>query len=843
MASKIIGITVDIEGKTSGLTKSLQEANSSINKTTSALKDVDKALKLDPTNVELIAQKEALLNKQIEQTSEKLDIMKQVADDANAALERGDISQEQYASLTAEIVRTEQSLSDLESEANNSADSLEDTGDAAEDAGDKSEEAGANMEALGEAAEKAGEVAVAAFEAIVVAAAAVGAAITSAMVEAGTALVSATMNTSKLSDELLTLSSTTGLSTDTLQELNYAAELLDVDTSTVTGSMTKLEKTMSSAIDGSATAAAKFSDLGIAIYDVNGNVRDAEDVFWDAVDVLGTFESETERDMAAMDLFGKSAKELNPLIEGGSEAFRQLAEEAHNVGYVMDGDTLDAFGALDDNMVRMSNTAQAVEQSFGQVLLPLLTDMSGDMVDLMGDFSGALASAGGDIDQIASIIESFAPRAVELIETYFPKILTVVESVLNALLPVVIKIAPKILNLAAELITSLANSIASNSEEFISAFSTLFESVVDSALTLLPVLIPLAIQLIQTLVSTLLDPANIEMLINGALDLLMSIVTTLTDPTNLEMLLMAATTIVTSLLDGLTTALPIIIPAAINAILTLVDTLLSSGCLEQILRAALTLITTLADALISYLPELISRLPAIILGIVEFLIGNLDLIIDAGFQLLTSIIGNLPEIIAALVEGLILLVAGLVEYLMGDGMEDIYNAFKSIFDGVIGSADTWGSDIIQGIIDGISEMFGNLKNTVSNVAQTIKDYLGFSVPETGPLHEWAYHNPGEDMLELYSEGISDGMTEFQQTLYDTANAINEDIGNMSLSSQIMVNRQSDFDSGMSRLEQAVSSIPGTESGTWVFPIYIGSDLVDTFVVDAIDRYNYQTGGH
>ena len=101
---KIIGITVDIEGKTSGLTKSLQDANSAINKTTSALKDVDKALKLDPTNVELLAQKEALLTKQIDQTNQKLDIMKQVANDANAALERGDITEEQYASLTAERV-------------------------------------------------------------------------------------------------------------------------------------------------------------------------------------------------------------------------------------------------------------------------------------------------------------------------------------------------------------------------------------------------------------------------------------------------------------------------------------------------------------------------------------------------------------------------------------------------------------------------------------------------------------------------------------------------------------------------------------------------------------------
>ena len=233
MASKIIGITVDIEGKTSGLTKSLQEANSSINKTTSALKDVDKALQLDPTNVELLAQKEALLAKQIEQTNEKLEIMKQVADDANEALARGDITQEQYAQLQAEIVKTESALSGLESEAEGSSDALEDTGDNAE-------EAGMDMEAFGEAAQKAGEIAVAAFEAVVVAAAAVGAAVVGAMVEAGTALANATINTAHLADEIATLSVQTGLSTDTIQELNYASELLDVSTETVTGSMTKL---------------------------------------------------------------------------------------------------------------------------------------------------------------------------------------------------------------------------------------------------------------------------------------------------------------------------------------------------------------------------------------------------------------------------------------------------------------------------------------------------------------------------------------------------------------------------------------------------------------------------
>ena len=307
MASKIVGITIDIEGKTSGLTKSLQEANSSINKTTNALKDVDKALKLDPTNVELLAQKETLLNKQIEQTNNKLEILSQVATDANDALARGDISEEQYASLTAEISRTESALGDLEAEANNSSSSLDEIGTSAEEAGTDTEE-------FGETAAKACEVAASAFAAVVAAAAAVGAALVEIGLEGATALINATTGAAELSDDINTLSKVTGLSTDTIQELNYASELLDVDTSTVTGSITKLTKTMNSAADGSEATAAKFEALGIAYVDSSGQMRDAETVFWEAIDALGQIDNETERDAAAMELFGKSAKELNPLI-------------------------------------------------------------------------------------------------------------------------------------------------------------------------------------------------------------------------------------------------------------------------------------------------------------------------------------------------------------------------------------------------------------------------------------------------------------------------------------------------------------------------------------------------
>lgn len=842
MAQAIKGITIQIEGKTSGLVKSLQDVESQIKKDDAALKNLDKALQLDPTNVDLLAAKEAVLADKTAATAEKMEILQQVQADALSDLpEDAQLTAAQMAELEAEIATTGSQLEELQDDAGDAGNDLEDTGDSAENSGEA-------VEAFGEAAEVAGEVAVAAFEAVVAAAAAVGTAVIAAGTAIGSAMVSATTDTAALADELMTMSSTTGLSTDALQELNYAAELLDVDTSTVTGSMTKLLKTISSAADGSSSAVSKFEDLGISIYDTEGNLRSTEDVFWEAIDVLGSFESETERDMAAMDLFGKSARELNPLIEAGSDSFNQLAKEARSVGYIMSGDTLEAFGALDDNMQRMSNTAQAVEQSFGQVLLPLLTDMSGDAVDLMGDFSGALAGAEGDIDAIGEVIEQFAPRAVGLVEEYFPQILSVVEDVFNALLPIVVTVAPQLLSLIGNLIVQLANSISENSESFISGFASLFESVVNSAVTLLPVLIPLAIQLIETLVNTLLDPANLEMLIQGGLGMIMSIVETLTSEENLVALVTAATTIITSLLNGLSEALPILIPAALNAILTIVDTLLESGSLSQIIGAALTLIVTLASSLIQYLPQLISRLPEIILGITEYLCGDgLQDIIEAGFTLITGIIGNLPEIIVAIVGGLIELVAGMTEYILGDGSDDILEAFESAFDGIIAGAATWGTDLIQNFIDGISSMWNSLKDTVSNVASLISDFLSFSVPDKGPLHDWAFNNPGEDMLELYSDGIHDGMSDLKNALAETADVIDGDIGNFDLATQNEVHHSVDYSGGLSRIEQAITSgaaaASASESATIVIPVYIGGEHVDTLVVDALDRYNYQTGGH
>lgn len=119
MAGRIKGITVEIGGDTTKLSTALKGVNSEIKNTQSQLKDVEKLLKLDPTNTELLAQKQKLLSDAIGDTKTKLETLKTAARQANEQLARGDISQEQYDALQREIIETEQGLKNLESQAKN----------------------------------------------------------------------------------------------------------------------------------------------------------------------------------------------------------------------------------------------------------------------------------------------------------------------------------------------------------------------------------------------------------------------------------------------------------------------------------------------------------------------------------------------------------------------------------------------------------------------------------------------------------------------------------------------------------------------------------------------------
>jgi hypothetical protein len=182
-----------------------------------------------------------------------------------------------------------------------------------------------------------------------------------------------TISAANMADDLLTLSATTGIATDELQKMQYASDFLDVEVSAMTGSMTKLTRNMDDARKGSKELDDAFKQLHVRYKDGNGVLLDSQEVFYQTIDALGKIKNETERDALAMTVLGKSAKELNPLIEAGSKRLKELGIEAENMGTVMSEDSLDKLGKMKDAMDKLENTTGALKNSLGLALLPVLT--------------------------------------------------------------------------------------------------------------------------------------------------------------------------------------------------------------------------------------------------------------------------------------------------------------------------------------------------------------------------------------------------------------------------------------------------------------------------------------
>ena len=708
---QIKGITIKIEGDTSPLARDLQSVNRDISQTQRALRDVQRALELDPTNVELLAQQEQLLNRQIEQTSQKLELEQQAAEDAREALEIGSISQEEYATLQAEVVRTASSLGELEEQAASSADGLNDTGEAAEEAGDSAEDSAESFENWGEVIKVAAEAAVAAI-------AAVGAAVGAA---AG-ALVSATTDTAALADEILTLSSVTSLSTDTLQEMNYASELLDVSTDTMTGAMTRMVRSLDEAATGTGAAAEAYAALGVSVTDSSGNLRDTEDIFWDVVDSLGEIENATERDAIAMNLLGRSSRELNPLIEAGSEGFAQLAEEAHETGYVMSGDTLDAFGELDDNLQRLNNGTTAARNAIGQVLLPVLTDLSSDGVSLLNDFTNAILDTNGDVEQMGAVIEEMVPQVISLIESY---------------LPIVIE-------LGGSIIESLASAILDNLDIILSACVSLIEvigqGIIDNLGSLAPVISDLIVGLSNFIIN------NLGTIVNAALDIVLAVA------------------------NGISENLDELIPAAVSAVLTICESLLDH--LDEIILASYQLLLGVASGIVNSIPDIVAEIPSLIAAILNAL-GELS--------------SELPAM-----------------------------------------AQEWGSDLISSFRDSIVNAIPNLISGVEQVADSVADYLHFSVPDKGPLAD--FDESGADMIDEFIKSMQSEDYTLEKALTGTANLIYNGM-----------NPEMDYSGALSGISSQLAGMGGSKTPQ-VINVYIGNQKFASAVVGATAQENYRAGG-
>ena len=231
------------------------------------------------------------------------------------------------------------------------------------------------------------------------------AAVAAAIVKVEKAMISMTKESASFADNIITLSMQTGQSTQQLQEFAYASELIDVSVDTLQGSLTKLTNNMQDTMNGTGNAKASFEALGVSVTNADGSMRSANDVFYETIDALGQVKNDTERDAMAMDIFGRSAQDLNPLIIQGSKTLKAYADEAHNMGYVLDDEALSALGAVDDAYQRLQKTQEGVKNQLAVEFAPYLEEFYGDVTTMVKDGGKAIKDS-GIVDAFGMLLET-----------------------------------------------------------------------------------------------------------------------------------------------------------------------------------------------------------------------------------------------------------------------------------------------------------------------------------------------------------------------------------------------------------------------------------------------------
>ena len=551
--SSNIGPKIGVDGEKE-FKQQINECNNSLKTMGTEMAKVTSAFIGNEKSVEALTAENKQLESIFEGLSKKAAIQRERLEELDKA--GVDPTSAAYQKLVQDLNKTETEMNKTSAKISENSKRLENNGMTAEEAAKAHKKASEKSE---EAHKRHAEAAKKAATAI--------AGVTAAVAGVAAGLVKMTLGAAEAADELSTLSVKTGISTDELQKLQYAAGTVDVSVETVAGAMGKLTKNMASAAGGSKSASDAFAKLGVSVTNSDGSFRDRNQVFNEAIAALGQMTDETERDAAAMAIFGKSAMELNPLIEGGAEALAEMGAHAEEVGLILSGDALEGLSTLADRFDVLKQTISLAGQNF------------------LAQFAEPLTEA---IDLVISYVERLV-KAFK--EGGFKGLATEVSAVMKDLTAKFIEVLPDIAEFATQLILTL----------------------IEGMVTMIPALIEAAVQIVTSFVTGIAD--MLPELIPVAVDAILTIVDTLTNPDNIGALVDASIAIMLALANGLIEALPKLIEKAPVIIQNLVTAIVQN--VPKLLEAAFEVIKTLASGIVENLPKIGTAAGEIITTLVE----------------------------------------------------------------------------------------------------------------------------------------------------------------------------------------------------------------------------------
>ena len=761
MASRIKGITVEIGGDTTKLTDALKDVNGEIKNTQVQLKDVEKLLKLDPSNTELLAQKQRLLTDAVDATKEKLEALKTASEHANSALEAGTITKDQYDALQREIIETENALEALEKQAGESAVAVQkiaDVGGSLQKAGGKIESAGKSLLPV-----------------------------TAAVTGVGMAGLKVASDFERLREVAIDLGATTAFS---------SGEVADAMTEMAKAgwSTTQIIEGMAGVLDATAASGESLGTVATIVAD--------------AITGFGLAAKDSGR---VADLMTQAANSGTIGVSDLGESYKYVAPLAQSMGLSIE-DVTTALSAMSMAGIKGSQAGTSLRTVLANMAKP-----SSTVADAMGELGISITNSDGSFQSLEQIITTMRTKFSALTDdqkAYYATALAGKEGMSGLI---------SLLNLTQEEYDALTASMNECSGVAGKTAAVMQDNLQSKVEQLGGSLESLAIKLSEYVIPFL---TRLVEKITAAIDAF----------TNLSPGVQKAVLVVGGVVAVLGPLL-IVIGKVISAVGTIMTIIPKLAGLLNVVKTAFALLNT--TMLANPIMLVIAAIAALVAAFV-YLWNNCEGFRQFWIDLWEKIKAATSKAFSAIGKGIKDTVSKI-----GENIKSGFNNAVNFITGLASSAYTWGSDIIGGIVDGIRSCISKVKDAVTDVADTIRSFLHFSVPDEGPLTDY------ESWMPDFMSGLAKGIEQSRGMIAKAVDGVASDMvihprmEAMELASTggVSVGSSAEMLSGITgAITDALSQMNGQGAGDIVIPVYLGGTMLDELIVDAQQRMNLRSGG-
>ena len=693
------------------------------------------------------------------------------------------------------------------------------------------------------------------------------------------AKTASTTNTSvaQLGEGILTIGATAKSIKGGTAELNTALGILANNGIKGAEGGTHLRNIILSLQNPTDKAAAQMEALGLSVYDSEGNMRSMNDILGDLNKSMDGMTS-AEKSNIISTIFNKTdLSSVNALLANTGETWDSLQKSITDSGGAAQQMADTQLDNLQGQITILKSALEGLAISFGELLMPAIKQIVGWVQKFVDWLNGLSEGTKKTVVTIALLAAAFGPvlivigkviSAVGTIMTVVPKIAGVINTVKGAFAALN---ATMLANPIVLIIAAIAALVAAfiylwnNCDGFRQFWIDLWENVKQVAITVwnaikeffsqvweaIKTIFSTVFEVIKTLVTTYFN--LYKTIIETVFNVIKTVITTIWEA------IKGVFTTVFNVIKTLVTTYFNIYKTIIQTVLTVIQTVITTvwntikTVITTVLNAIKTIFSTVWNAIKTIISAVISGIKGLITGnftavknsittIMNTIKSTISPIWNTIKSTVSTVLGAIKNAVSSVFNGIVNAVKGA----MGNVLNAVKTGFSNVkghITGLASQAFTWGKDLIMGIVNGIRSCIGAVGDAVSSVANKIRSFLHFSVPDEGPLTDY------ESWMPDFMGGLAKGIEKSKGMVAKAIEGVSQDmiispnVSGMESAAGVQTSGQPDsgISSMLSAITSAVKDMKG-DPGDIVIPVYLGGTMLDEVIVTAQQRANLRSGG-